>query len=324
MSIIERELIMSEKIKKTVKILGNLITLLAIYFVFKKLFSNDVDYHLLFQKKNILPAFIIVLVQAIIVVTNCLPWKKLVALFTNKSISLQETIPVYVKSNLLKYLPGNVFQYVGRNELAVKKKLPHLEVAGATIIDVLMNVVSAFLISIVVLYRFIWTYIQQNIQLLQLFLIVLLIIVGIISILLFVTRHKLKSWLYPYAYIFQWKNIATIAFCLFYYIAVMLISSLMYMLCLTLILDVPLSTGLFLQLFSAYTLAWLVGFITPGAPAGIGIKEAVMVAVTGGLVNVQIISLSMVTFRIFSTLSDILAFVVVALLKRKVTIPEDV
>lgn len=296
--------------KKIIKIMGNIVTILAIFFVLKKLISSDIDYSTLFQFKNIIPVLIIVIVQSIIVITNNYPWKKLVEMFSNVTIPFKDSIVVYVKSNLLKYVPGNVFQYVGRNGLAVKKGIPHIEVASATLVDVGMTVLSALLISIFFLYDYIFTFITQNNYVLYILLGILAILV-ILAIIVFLFRDKVTSYFSKYTYLLHPRSLKTIFTCLFYYIIVMMISSLMYIITLVYILDVPLDSSLFLKLFSAYTLSWLVGFITPGAPAGIGIKEAVMVGVTGGLLNVSTITLSMVILRVLTTISDALAFVIV-------------
>jgi len=66
-----------------------------------------------------------------------------------------------------------------------------------------------------------------------------------------------------------------------------------------------------------FAIAWIAGFVTPGAPAGLGVREAVLVM---GLTPIygsgMAVGLS-VTLRIVTTLGDGLAFVA-ALLGRKV------
>lgn len=306
---------MQKNLKKILKIIGNIVTVIAVLFIIKKLVDSDIDYSSLFQKKNILPVTTIIIVQAIIVVTNTYPWKKLVQLLSRKTITFQESIPVYVKSNLLKYVPGNVFQYVGRNELAVNKQIPHLQVATATIIDIGMTVFSSFVISLVFLSDYMFSFVKKNPHLFNWIFLTVILLIAIIFILGIVFRKKLSSKFENYRYLLHRKSLFVLLKCLIYYIIVMMISSFMYMITVVYILNVNVGTELWLQLFSAYTLSWLVGFITPGAPAGIGIKEAVMVGVTGNLINVSTITLSMVILRILTTLSDILAFLCVQLWK---------
>lgn len=302
--------------KNLLKYLGNIVTVIAIVFVFKQLFSNGLDYHSIFKSKNILPVVIIVIVQAIIVATNTYPWKKIVEILSNKNLPYKETITIYVKSNLMKYVPGNVFQYVGRNELAMNQNISHLKVATATVLDVGMTVLSAMAISLLFLYNYIWKFIATytNIWLL---LLIFTFLALMIYVLILLFQKKILQFLSNNQDIFKKGNIRVLIKCFFYYVIVMLISSLMYMLVFTFILDQHVTTSLFFKLFSAYTLSWLVGFITPGAPAGIGIKEAVMVGVTGGLVNQSTIALSMIVLRVLATFSDVLAFLIVVFFSHK-------
>ena len=73
-----------------------------------------------------------------------------------------------------------------------------------------------------------------------------------------------------------------------------------------LMFDVPRAQmGLFL---GTYLFSWVIGFITPGAPGGIGVREAVMVLTCSTFLDTNTIMLYAVTMRIISTFSDVLAF----------------
>ncbi|OJG13143.1 hypothetical protein RU94_GL001441 [Enterococcus asini] len=299
---------LKNNLNKSLKIIGNIITIVAIFYVIKRLMNNDYDYSQLLVSKNIFPMLIIIVVQSVMVMTNAFPWKILVEMLTERKVPFVETIPVYVSANLMKYVPGNVFQYVGRNQLAVRNRLPHLPVALATMLDVLITVIAAAIISIFFLYDFIAKYLRVN-SWMQTALIIVGIIIVLAVFLMFLFRNQIWKKIENYSYLFSTKSIKTILVALIYYIIVLMISSLMYLIVVIYITDTPLSSQVFLQLFSAYTLAWLVGFITPGAPGGIGIKELVMVAVTGGYIGTDVITLSMVIIRILLVVADCIAFV---------------
>lgn len=281
-------------------------TIVAVIFIVRKLLDSSVDYSTLFKMKNFFPIVVVIVVQSIIVITNAIPWNILVNTITGEKINFTDTIMVYVKSNLMKYVPGNVFQYVGRNEIALKKNLSHIKVATATVLDVMITVLAAAIISLLFLYDYIFKFIEHT-SWAHIALITIVIVLLLAIFVIFIFRKKLAHKFKKYDYLISKKNIKGVLLCLVYYIIVLMISSLMYLVVMIFVLDVSLTPKLFLNLFSAYTLAWLVGFITPGAPAGIGIKEAVMVGVTGGLVNVSDITLSMVVLRILLTIADLVA-----------------
>ena len=55
--------------------------------------------------------------------------------------------------------------------------------------------------------------------------------------------------------------------------------------------------------------AWIIGFVTPGAPGGIGIREGVMLFVCGDEHSDKIV-LFVLVMRIASVLADVTAFAI--------------
>lgn len=90
----------------------------------------------------------------------------------------------------------------------------------------------------------------------------------------------------------------------------------MFLVVMDTVLGVRLSLIENVRLFSSYTLSWLVGFIVPGAPAGVGIKEAVMLEIVGNSLSAQTVALGMVVIRVLLTLADVLGYVVVFVIRR--------
>jgi uncharacterized membrane protein YbhN (UPF0104 family) len=302
---------MNKSLKKLFNILGNVVTIVAIYFVFKKLFSSKIDYSRIFNQRDIFMVLLITIVLSIIIILNCFPWKTLVEIFAKDKLPWLDTIKVYTKSNLLKYLPGNVFQYIGRNELAAKLNISHVQVAAATILDVGVNVLAGVILSSIYLVK---NNLLTNIFNKFSFGISLSIVLGtflLLIVIFYVVKNKFKNLIKKYQYLFTKSTIKGLLVCLLYYIITMLIQSLLFITILVYVVGVDLNFNLFLNLFSAYTFSWLVGFVTPGAPAGIGVREAVMAGATGGLINEATITFAMVIFRILTTLADGAAFLTV-------------
>ena len=59
----------------------------------------------------------------------------------------------------------------------------------------------------------------------------------------------------------------------------------------------------------AFLFAWIIGFITPGAPGGIGIRESVMLLVSAQE-YAQAVMLFVLVTRLASILADVLAFLI--------------
>jgi len=66
----------------------------------------------------------------------------------------------------------------------------------------------------------------------------------------------------------------------------------------------------FALLTAAFTLAWAVGFVTPGAPAGIGVREALLLVVLSPTLGAADASLLTLALRVATTLGDILCFAI--------------
>ena len=66
----------------------------------------------------------------------------------------------------------------------------------------------------------------------------------------------------------------------------------------------------FALLTAAFAIAWAVGFVTPGAPAGIGVREALLLIVLGPTLGAADASLLILALRIATTLGDLLCFAI--------------
>lgn len=59
-------------------------------------------------------------------------------------------------------------------------------------------------------------------------------------------------------------------------------------------------------LVAAFSLAWIVGFVTPGAPAGVGVREGVMLLIMGTAYPPAAAAAIVVALRLATTLGDVL------------------
>jgi len=57
-----------------------------------------------------------------------------------------------------------------------------------------------------------------------------------------------------------------------------------------------------------YLLAWLAGFLAPGAPSGLGIREAVMMMFLTGLVYDDILLAALIIHRVVTMVGDVFAY----------------
>lgn len=301
--------------KKLLKLAGNLVVIAALVFVVRRVLSMDIDPSVL-TSPAVLGAFLFsTAVQTVLIAAAALPWLFFTRSLSGVKIPYSAAMPVYTRSNIYKYLPGNVFQYVGRNQLAADMHIRHVDVACATILDILFCVLWTAVLSVILLGGKMLVLLEQygmHFLLAGLVGIVLVAVVGFLAFLKF--RERLKECLSRYAAAMQPENRPQLLAGIFYYLVHNSISALMYFVCLHLL--IPDADALVLApLTGAFLFAWIVGFVTPGAPGGIGIREGVMIFISGEAYAEQILLFVLVQ-RIASILADVLAFAVGSVWKK--------
>ena len=79
--------------------------------------------------------------------------------------------------------------------------------------------------------------------------------------------------------------------------------------------------GLFCQLTSIYIISWLIGFITPGASGGLGIREGTFVAISTFLhvnVTTDIIIFSVLMVRLINIMIDLIMYLSTYMLEKRI------
>ena len=137
--------------KKAIKIAGHLLMLAAAVFLIRRILRMQIDPAEMLQPRVIAALCLSTAVQTAVIVCGTYPWLVFTRALSGRSIPFRQAMPVFTRSNLYKYVPGNVFQYVGRNKLAEDAQVSHVDVACATVLDVLGCVISTGIISVILL-----------------------------------------------------------------------------------------------------------------------------------------------------------------------------
>ncbi|MEM9275262.1 MAG: lysylphosphatidylglycerol synthase domain-containing protein [Cyanobacteria bacterium P01_F01_bin.143] len=202
-------------------------------------------------------------------------WTWILAIF-QQSLGLAKGIRVYLITNIAKYLPGNVWHFYGRIN-AVSQKGGSLAAATFTVLlEPLLMAASALLIAI---FSTSLGLVETNFNLAIYFgqlLALIAVLVGIHPrilnpLLARLSRSKKKVTLtqkielttYP-----LWPFLGEIGFVLFRGIGFIFTFMVLQAIALP---QIP-------ALISAFSIAWLLGLIVPGAPGGIGVFEATAIA----------------------------------------------
>ncbi|MBU4185570.1 MAG: flippase-like domain-containing protein [Proteobacteria bacterium] len=238
---------------------------------------------------------------------------------SGESVANREVLIIFTLAQFAKYIPGNIAHHAGRIVLAKSRgfKLPRVLLTMS--LEVGWNIVAACTLITVSLPLIGQKMFETSQALPSVFQLVLAIIAGI-------TLPIIGGWV-----IFSWRpgplrmlfgdaevitpGIRPLLFCL-----------LIYMLCFFLmgLASDLLSRGLFgvtesyvCLLTGAFAVAWVAGFITPGAPAGLGVREAILLGILSPVYGSGIAAGIAIALRAVTTLADGLTFLAAVIAKRK-------
>ena len=136
-------------IKKYLKYIGNLVTVVSIAFVIYAVFKLKIDFEKLANPGAVLILFIGALGVTFTVYFLAYAWKNTLDYLSGRKNRYRDVAFVYGKANIGKYLPGNVMHYVERNLFAAKIGLNQLDLAISSIIEVIGIIIVALLFSAV-------------------------------------------------------------------------------------------------------------------------------------------------------------------------------
>ncbi|HEY9747837.1 MAG TPA: YbhN family protein [Allocoleopsis sp.] len=215
----------------------------------------------------------------------------------NQPVNGLWAIAVYLRTNIAKYLPGNIWHYYGRTQAATAAGIPLSAATLSVLLEPLLMAAAALLIALVGNRTASW-----GLQILSLCLVLASVHPRILnfgiqllsrlkgkatksegnSSSLTISRYPLRPLLGEMGFV----AIRGLGF-LFTFLALS-----------------PLNNSQIPSLFSAFALAWLLGLVVPGAPGGIGVFEATAIALLGQQFSPGIILSVVALYRLISILAE--------------------
>ncbi|WP_267175415.1 hypothetical protein [Marinicella marina] len=193
------------------------------------------------------------MLYALVIAALVLAW---VAQFDYKQPKVLTVI--YLKSQALKYLPGNFFHFAYRHKATVDLGQSHKQVMKATVMESAGLIFAALLMAHLSLF-------QSSNNLLWLNkLDIPIVLLLVFDALVLISVIRWMKWRFFYA---------QLVWFIAYFIGMGIIIIIM-------IIAWGFSPQAFLSMTTCYALAWLAGYLLPGAPGGIGVREAVFIAVS--------------------------------------------
>lgn len=306
----EKKQVIVQKLKTAITVLGRLLAVLSIVFVIYSLYRIDMDWSYFAHPYTI---FLDILGLSLLVVLysyiNAYIWKLYLDFFSGVHTSAYEVITIYLKSNIAKYLPGNVIQYVGRNVLGKKLEIGQKSIVMATVAELVSlvcgNIIFALAMSLQNTKSVVGRLWNEHNMKRSLAVIAVLSIAIIIIFVCYLEKNdygrKIKSYLTKdhFKKVVRLFCVVLILYTIVFVVSALILWGIFY------ILNADIGFG---NVASANALSWLAGYIVPGAPGGIGIREVVLVWLLEAECLPEMVILAAVLLRICVILGDVLSF----------------
>jgi len=311
---------MNPKVKKIVSYAGTLLMIVSLVFIARMLMAeirNEDSYFTLPTSVWVILGLVAVAtLEGFGILLAGLNFRALVRNVSGVMASRALALQVYTESNIYKYIPGGVMYVAGRNRLAVEEdSLTHGKVALSTVLEGVTMVIGVVVVATVFAFDHSITYIRTLDILPVIILIVGLVLMAVAPVLYFL-RHRIGGGLKRLTSNMETINALVIFKRVGFGILLMFLYSVTFLLTLMLMgQDMTFQLGF--AIIGLYLLAWLAGFITPGAPSGLGIREAVMMMFLSDFVDVRILLAAMVMHRILTVGGDFLAYVVARVIGKR-------
>ena len=292
---------------RLLRLLGSATALVALGFVVFTLQTNLAA----LPPLSVSPTLLVCLVAGVaanvaVVLISAQAWRVLLR-GAGHVLPLRQAFVLCGTAQIGKYLPGNVFHLVGRATLAYQRASISFDVSAASLA---LETALVLLAGTLVGAPFILTRSAAVLSLLGVSSLwlwaVVVIVAGMSGAFVFVlARPRVAALLQRLRQMTTWRTVLQV-------------------LCWDIVTFVVLGTALYLtaavawpdafelswmETTLAFTVAWVLGFVTPGAPGGIGVREAVFLLVLGG--NSQSIAVGAslsVASRLLSVCGDVVTF----------------
>jgi uncharacterized membrane protein YbhN (UPF0104 family) len=280
--------------KLSINLLKITITSLAIVFlalIFKDSYIDIKSSKIFASQWIFLEIILLTIIYSFSLFTLAYSWRLCVIFLSQKKLS-NNLVWIWVKSNIYKYLPGNFANYAVRFIVIKKFNVSYKVLIQSFFYEVVFLSTSSFILS-GILFLILGKLSEFQYSELFSFNVSLFALISLIIFLLFYKYKKKYINLYLKLLIYYFIFFFGIGLCAYYIINFQM--------------QINFS---FLFITAIYSFAWLVGYITPGAPGGLGVRESVFVILSNNIISSADALLLSLMVRFISILGEIFLYFV--------------
>jgi len=299
--------------KRILKIISYALVIASFIFIIKALVGLDI------RRLGIIMTpgrLLLLLVMSSFYSTNniffAIAWKKLLFIFSGQEIPSKKIINLYLKSNIAKYLPGNVFHFAGRHLLVRDNSVSHAHLMLSNLSEIFLLVFTATLILTAGLVFKLIIIPEKIISLISLkyiitALITLIIIASAALIILLIKKQyrRIKA----FFRVISRRNLKEILLTVILYSTMFIITGFILSIIFYMLKGDNISFYFAYHIIFVFTLSWVLGYIVPGAPGGVGIREAVIIIMLSPISDAQTSALCALILRVVTITGDIISYI---------------
>lgn len=293
-----------DKKKKIFKTIGNVLVVIAVIFLVRKYRSLGIDISEYINKGFVIKLIPVLLLFSVLISFQFIPWVLIVRALTGSSIPASSFYRVFQRANIMKYIPGNIFQYIGRGEiLSEDDSLNVANIAASVLIESFSLAFAALLLGFCGGRAYLETLFFEHRA-------VFLTLTGCclaVMIILTIFRSKIKEWARLKGIIVTKRLILNTALSVCFFFLTFLIQAFFQIIIIYSLSD-SLNIKLLLTVGGAFSVSWLAGYITPGASGGIGVREALFCLMLEQYIAGDILLISVIIFRVVNIIVDMIAY----------------
>ncbi|HSX09666.1 MAG TPA: DUF2079 domain-containing protein [Candidatus Saccharimonadales bacterium] len=280
-------------------IIGLPLTLLALFFIIKTILSqapqllyNLHSVHVFLLIYGIISFIIFYFVRSYL-------WYRILR-YQNYTITFRESCYLWSVSELKRYIPGNVWSFLGRTILFQKKGIQKKDIAKGLVVEAELFVLGSAIVSLLALPFYFSGY--QTVEKWVIEIVVLIVTVGYCYNKKFVSLFKGKllkifSFLVP-PFSFEQNTflvwLSVIALFFFGIGNYLTIASVVY-----------LNPRLFLDLIGIFDFAFVVGYLSVVTPAGFGVREGIVIVSLSKITTAGLAAFGALFSRIILIISEL-------------------
>jgi len=283
-------------LKKLFSAAGGILTACSILFVILKIksYAHQLDFSII-DYKSWSTIVICIVIYGLANFFLSFAWLNILHFYKIFTLHSRQAIKIYGISQLAKYIPGNIMHFASRQAYGMAAGMPATPLAKSALWELgLIAVVGALFIILATPLFF-----PALTQLCALTLWAVVCLLGYVLTNQFVSGYLARAF-------FQQLCFLAISGIVFVAILLALKTT-----------STPLSS--LISMGGAYVVAWLIGLITPGSPAGIGIREAFLLFLLNEKVVQEDLLVVVLVGRIITVGGDILFFLITKFLPEKKT-----